>query len=61
MFVSLPCPLLRPEDRTSLLVSFLEGMVSCKPGWGLGILPQNSYWAMRVLLRVLCRMGRSVL
>ena len=44
--LSLPCPLLRPEDRMGLLVSFPKGMVSSKPGCGLGILPQNSCRAM---------------
>ena len=31
------CPLLRSEDCAGLLVSFPEGMFSCKPGWELGI------------------------
>jgi len=37
--LSLLCPLLRSEDRAGLLVSLPEGMVSCKPGWELGLLP----------------------
>ena len=39
--LSLLCLLLKSEDQAGLHVSFPEGMVSCKPGQGLGNLPQN--------------------
>ena len=37
--LSLLYPLLRSEERAGLLVSLPEGMVSCKPGWELVLLP----------------------
>jgi len=37
--LSLLYPLLKSEDRAGLHVSFPEGMVSCMPGRGLGLLP----------------------
>jgi len=37
--LSLLYPLLRSEDQAGLLVSLLEGMVSCKQGWELVLLP----------------------
>jgi len=44
--LSLHCPLLKSKDRAGLLVSFPEGMVSCKPGQVLGFLPWNFCRAM---------------
>ena len=36
--LSLLCPLLKSEDQASWHVSFPEGMVSCEPGQGRGLL-----------------------
>jgi len=58
--LSLLCPLLKSEDRAGLRVSFPDGMVLCKPGWELGLLPENFCRAMLVLLRLRCCMGYKV-
>ena len=52
--LSLPCSLLESGDRAGLLVSFPEGMVSCKPGQEVGLLPHNF---CRVMWLLQCRFG----
>ena len=47
--MSLSCSLLESGDRAGLLVSFPEGMVSCKPGQALGLEPCIFCWAMWLL------------
>ena len=58
--LSLPCSLLKSRDRAGLLVSFPEGMVSCKPGQALGFEPRIFCWAMWLLQCGFSCMGRRV-
>jgi len=46
-------PLFKSEDRAGLHVSFSEGMVSCIPGQGLGLLPQIFCRALLLLQQLL--------
>jgi len=47
--LSWPCALLESGDRAGLLVSFPEGMVSCKPGQALVLESHIFCWAMWLL------------
>ena len=58
--LSLSCSLLESADRAGLLVSFPEGMVSCKPGQALGLEPHIFCWAMWLVQCVFSCMGLKV-